>query len=37
MTAKLFPVFHASEQVGLKEILWLQGQMEDKNRSILNR
>ncbi|XP_063440263.1 L-fucose kinase-like isoform X2 [Mytilus trossulus] len=37
MTAKLFPVFHATEQVGLKEILWLQGQTEDKDGSILKR
>ncbi|XP_052061066.1 L-fucose kinase-like isoform X2 [Mytilus californianus] len=37
MTAKLFPVFHAIEQVGLKEILWLQGQIEDKDGSILKR
>ncbi|XP_064610503.1 L-fucose kinase-like [Liolophura sinensis] len=25
-TAKLFPVFHATENVGLKECLWLQGE-----------
>ncbi|CAG2249520.1 FUK [Mytilus edulis] len=37
MTAKLFPVFHATENVGLKEILWLQGQTEDKDGSILKR
>lgn len=37
MTAKLFPVFHATESVGLKEILWLQGQVEDKDGSILRR
>ncbi|KAK7114033.1 hypothetical protein V1264_000161 [Littorina saxatilis] len=27
--AKLFPVFHATENVGMKEILWLQGQLTD--------
>lgn len=36
--AKLFPVFHATESVGLKEILWLQGQVSDTpSKDILNR
>ncbi|KAL8582759.1 hypothetical protein ACOMHN_021871 [Nucella lapillus] len=36
--AKLFPVFHATEVVGLKEILWLQGQLTDTaTRDILKR
>ncbi|PVD20708.1 hypothetical protein C0Q70_18867 [Pomacea canaliculata] len=29
LTARLFPVFHAMENVGLKELLWLQGQIPD--------
>ncbi|KAK3697445.1 hypothetical protein RRG08_031209 [Elysia crispata] len=38
LTAKLFPVFHISENVGLKEILWLMGEVEDdENKTILRR
>lgn len=37
MTAKLFPVFHATDSVGLREILWLQGQITDEDKAILNR
>ncbi|XP_059142125.1 L-fucose kinase-like [Physella acuta] len=38
LTAKLFPVFHISELVGLKEILWLMGTVhDDKDRTILKR
>ncbi|CAG5122605.1 unnamed protein product [Candidula unifasciata] len=37
-TAKLFPFFHISENVGLKEVLWLMGAIEDdKEKSILKR
>ncbi|XP_045193477.2 L-fucose kinase-like [Mercenaria mercenaria] len=37
-TAQLFPVFHASEIVGLQEILWLQGVITDNdNKDILRR
>ncbi|KAK7460328.1 hypothetical protein BaRGS_00038916 [Batillaria attramentaria] len=38
LQAKLFPVFHATEYVGLKEILWLQGKLADTEaKSFLNR
>ncbi|KAJ8302778.1 hypothetical protein KUTeg_019174 [Tegillarca granosa] len=37
MTAKLFPVFHATDSVGLREILWLHGQITDEDTAILNR
>ena len=38
LTAKLFPVFHIAESVGLQEILWLMGEVEDdENKSILRR
>lgn len=36
-TARLFPIFHASEIVGLKEILWLQGELNDHEGRILKR
>ncbi|KAL4234744.1 hypothetical protein ACF0H5_006386 [Mactra antiquata] len=37
-TAQLFPVFHASEKLGLQEILWLQGVITDNDdRDILRR
>ncbi|KAL5013089.1 hypothetical protein ScPMuIL_011640 [Solemya velum] len=37
LTARLFPVFHATEIVGLKEILWLQGGLSDLDGRILKR
>ncbi|CAL1547211.1 unnamed protein product [Lymnaea stagnalis] len=38
LTARLFPVFHISESVGLKEVLWLMGSVhDDKDRSMLKR
>ncbi|KAK6982593.1 L-fucose kinase, partial [Biomphalaria glabrata] len=38
LTAKLFPVFHMTECVGLKEVLWLIGTLhDDKDRTILKR
>ncbi|XP_076469815.1 L-fucose kinase-like [Babylonia areolata] len=38
LNAKLFPVFHATDNVGLKEILWLQGQLtDDPSRDMLTR
>jgi len=37
-TAQLFPAFHATERVGLTEILWLQGVVTDNtDRDILAR
>ncbi|ESO90992.1 hypothetical protein LOTGIDRAFT_217536 [Lottia gigantea] len=37
-TAKLYPVFHATHSVGLEDILWLQGTLDDDDgKSILNR
>jgi len=37
-TAQLFPVFHATEHVGLTEILWLQGEVKGNNNyDILRR
>ncbi|XP_041375931.1 L-fucose kinase-like [Gigantopelta aegis] len=37
-TAKLYPVFHATDQVGLEEILWLQGQtVREDDKTILKR
>ncbi|XP_050398758.1 L-fucose kinase [Patella vulgata] len=38
LTAKLFPVFHATSPVGLKEILWMQGTVnDDEQKTILKR
>ncbi|XP_048253759.1 L-fucose kinase-like isoform X2 [Haliotis rufescens] len=38
LTAKMFPVFHATDVIGLREILWLQGQLaDDGERTILKR
>ncbi|KAL3859604.1 hypothetical protein ACJMK2_009860 [Sinanodonta woodiana] len=37
MTARMFPVFHATDKVGLKEVLWLSGALDDKDGSILHR
>ncbi|XP_005105725.1 L-fucose kinase [Aplysia californica] len=37
-TAKLFPLFHVSQHVGITETLWLLGTVEDdKEKSILKR
>ncbi|XP_014671996.1 PREDICTED: L-fucose kinase-like [Priapulus caudatus] len=37
MTARLFPVFHVWENVGMRELMWLQGLLEDESGSILDR
>ncbi|KAK3086211.1 hypothetical protein FSP39_015281 [Pinctada imbricata] len=38
LNAKLFPVFHATDPIGMHEILWLQGQTEEReNAGILHR
>ncbi|KAH9499097.1 hypothetical protein Btru_006679 [Bulinus truncatus] len=38
LTAKLYPVFHMTECVGLREILWLMGAIhDDKDRTVLKR
>ncbi|XP_067651598.1 L-fucose kinase-like isoform X1 [Haliotis asinina] len=38
LTAKMFPVFHATDVIGLREILWLQGELaDDGDKTILKR
>lgn len=37
LNARLFPVFHSSEEIGLEDISWLHGEMEDPDQSIICR
>lgn len=37
MDTKLFPVFHPTENISMKEMLWLQGQLKDDTGYLLKR
>lgn len=37
MSARLFPVLHLSQKVGMQEILWIQDGLEDPAGQILDR
>ncbi|XP_021373527.1 L-fucose kinase-like isoform X1 [Mizuhopecten yessoensis] len=37
LNARLFPVFHSSEELSLEDISWLHGELEDNDQSIVRR
>lgn len=35
--AKLFPILHATDAIGLEDLLWIQGIVQDEDHVILKR